>query len=160
MQDEGSGELAALREQSAEGTERTERTERTDGADGTERTEGAAGPADGASEGAEGASNEGTEGETALETKRRKTREAQMRYYDKHKRKKDPSNPCPSYCPERIQAVKREYYTQHRDEIIARSKRRYQEQKAQKAQKAALERATGAPPEAQRTGQNAASVVF
>ena len=132
--------------------------EQTEGTEGTERTDGAAGPGEGAegasSEGSEGAS-EGTEGETALETKRRKTREAQMRYYDKHKRKKDPSNPCPSYCPELIQAVKREYYTQHRDEIIARSKRRYQEQKAQKAQKAALERATGAqdsPLEAQRTG--------
>jgi hypothetical protein len=56
-----------------------------------------------------------------------------MRYYDKHKRRKDPDNPCPSYCPERIQAAKHEYYTQHRDEIIARSKRRYQELKAQKA---------------------------
>jgi hypothetical protein len=71
--------------------------------------------------------------ETALERKRRKLREAQMRYYDKHKRRKDPDNPCPSYCPERIQAAKHEYYTQHRDEIIARSKRRYQELKAQKA---------------------------
>ena len=85
-----------------------------------------------ASEGAEGAEG-ASEGETALETKRRKMREAQRRYYDKHKRKKDPTNPCPSYCPERIQAIKREYYTQHRDEIIARSKMRYQEQKAQKA---------------------------
>jgi hypothetical protein len=71
--------------------------------------------------------------ETALETKRRKMREAQRRYYDKHKRKKDPANPCPSYCPERIQATKREYYMQHRDEIIARAKRRYQEQKEKKA---------------------------
>jgi hypothetical protein len=70
--------------------------------------------------------------ETALETKRRKMREAQRRYYDKHKRKKDPANPCPSYCPERIQATKREYYMQHRDEIIARAKRRYQEQKEKK----------------------------
>ena len=142
-QEEGSG---------AELLEQTEGTDGTVGADGTDGTEGAEGAS---SEGTEGASSEGTEGETALETKRRKTREAQMRYYDKHKRKKDPSNPCPSYCPELIQAVKREYYTQHRDEIIARSKRRYQEQKAQKAQKAALERATGAqdsPLEAQRTG--------
>ena len=142
-QEEGSGEWA-------------EWAEWAEGADGTEG-EGTEG------DGTEGDGTEctdGTEGETALETKRRKTREAQMRYYDKHKRKKDPSNPCPSYCPERIQEVKREYYTQHRDEIIARSKRRYQEQKAQKAQKAALERATGAPPEAQRAGQNAASVVF
>ena len=148
MHDEGSGELAALREQSTEGTERTERaerTERTDGTEGAERT-------DGASEGTEGASSDGTEGETALETKRRKTREAQMRYYDKHKRKKDPSNPCPSYCPERIQAVKREYYTQHRDEIIARSKRRYQ---AQKAQKALLAQEAHPAQEAQMTGATA-----
>ena len=148
-QEEGSG---------AELLEQTEGTERTDGAAGP--GEGAEGASSEGTEGTEGASSEGTEGETALETKRRKMREAQRRYYDKHKRKKDPSNPCPSYCPESIQAVKREYYTQHRDEIIARSKRRYQEQKAQKAQKAALERATGTPPEAQRTGQNAASVVF
>ncbi len=87
--------------------------------------------------------------ETALERKRRKMREAQMRYYDKHKRRKDPDNPCPSYCPERIQAAKREYYTQHRDEIIARSKRRYQEQKAQKA---AL-KAASEPPQAQQAQQ-------
>ena len=99
-----------------------ELVEQTEGADGTDGTD-------------------GTEGETAMETKRRKMREAQRRYYDKHKRKKDPTNPRPSYCPERIQAAKHEYYTQHRDEIIARSKRRYQ---AQKEQKAALERATGA----------------
>ena len=86
----------------------------------------------------EGAHREQSE-ETAMEIKRRKLREAQRRYYDKHKRKKDPTNPCPSYCPERIQALKREYYTQHRDEIIARSKKRYQrlkEQKEQKEQKA------------------------
>ena len=122
-QEEGSG---------AELLEQTEGTDRTVGADGTE------------GEGAEGDGTEctdGTDGETALEKKRRKMREAQRRYYDKHKRKKDPTNPRPSYCPERIQAAKHEYYTQHRDEIIARSKRRYQ---AQKEQKAALERATGA----------------
>ena len=112
------------------GAELLEQTEGADGTDGTDGTEG---------DGTDG--TEGTEGETALETKRRKMREAQRRYYDKHKRKKDPTNPRPSYCPERIQAAKHEYYTQHRDEIIARSKRRYQ---AQKEQKAALERATGA----------------
>ena len=49
-------------------------------------------------------------------------------------RQKKPSRP--SYCPERIQALKREYYTQHRDEIIARSKKRYQRLKEQKGQKA------------------------
>ena len=123
-QEEGSG--AELLEQ----TVGTDRTVGAVGADGTDGTEG---------DGTEG--TDGTEGETALETKRRKMREAQRRYYDKHKRKKDPTNPRPSYCPERIQAAKHEYYTQHRDEIIARSKRRYQ---AQKEQKAALERATGA----------------
>jgi hypothetical protein len=68
-----------------------------------------------------------------LETKRRQMREAQRRYYDKHKRKKSPDNPCPSYCPEHIQATKREYYMQHRDEIIARSKKRYQDKKAMRA---------------------------
>jgi hypothetical protein len=65
-----------------------------------------------------------------LEHRRLQMREAQRRYYDKHKRKKSKENPCPSYCPERIQAIKREYYIKHRDEIIARSKQRYQEQRA------------------------------
>ena len=93
--------------------------------------EGAEGPNDsnGAHEnGAEGAN--GADDMARLENKRRQMREAQRRYYDKHKRKKSKDNPCPSYCPERIQAIKREYYIQHRDEIIARSKRRYQEQRA------------------------------
>jgi hypothetical protein len=65
-----------------------------------------------------------------LENRRRKLREAQRRYYDLHKRKKDPENPCPSYCPEHIRACKRAYYAQHRDEIIARSKQRYHDKKA------------------------------
>ena len=89
---------------------------------------GAEGPDD-----ANGADENGAEGAdemARLENKRRQMREAQRRYYDKHKRKKSKDNPCPSYCPERIQAIKREYYIKHRDEIIARSKRRYQEQRA------------------------------
>jgi hypothetical protein len=65
-----------------------------------------------------------------LEPRRLKQREAQRRYYDKHKRKKpDPQRPS-SYCPEYIQACNREYYLHHRDEIIARSKQRYQDTKA------------------------------
>ena len=89
---------------------------------------GAEGPDD-----ANGADENGAEGAddmARLENKRRQMREAQRRYYDKHKRKKSKDNPCPSYCPERIQAMKREYYIKHRDEIIAKSKKRYQEQRA------------------------------
>ena len=65
-----------------------------------------------------------------LETRRLKMREAQRRY--KHKRKKpERPEPRPSwYCPEYIRACKREYYLQHRDAIIARSKQRYQDNKA------------------------------
>jgi hypothetical protein len=65
-----------------------------------------------------------------LETRRRKRREAQRRHYDLHKRKKNPEDPCPSYCPEHIRACKRAYYAQHREEIIARSKQRYHDKKA------------------------------
>ncbi len=66
-----------------------------------------------------------------LETRRRQQREAQRRYYDRHKRKKDPDAPRRSYCPEYIRACKREYYAQHREEILARSKQRYHDKKAQ-----------------------------
>jgi hypothetical protein len=71
-----------------------------------------------------------TDAAERLETRRRKMREAQRRYYDKHKRKK-PERPEPRpHCPEHIRACKREYYLQHRDAIIARSKQRYQDDKA------------------------------
>jgi hypothetical protein len=73
-----------------------------------------------------------TDAAEKLETRRRKMREAQRRYYDKHRRKK-PERPEPRplpYCPEHIRACKREYYLQHRDAIIARSKQRYQDDKA------------------------------
>jgi hypothetical protein len=66
-----------------------------------------------------------------LETRRRQQREAQRRYYDRHKRKKDPDTPLRSYSPEHIRACKKEYYAQHREAIIARSKQRYHDKKAQ-----------------------------
>jgi hypothetical protein len=96
-------------------------------AESAESAEGADEPS-AESAGAEGA--EGADATARLEHRRLQMREAQRRYYDKHKRKKNKENPCPSYCPERIQAIKREYYIKHRDEIIARSKQRYQEQRA------------------------------
>jgi hypothetical protein len=118
----------------------------TNGAEGPNGTEGAEGTGatdakgadenDPSAESAEGAddpsaeSAESAEAMARLEHRRLQMREAQRRYYDKHKRKKNKENPCPSYCPERIQAIKREYYIKHRDEIIARSKQRYQEQRA------------------------------
>ena len=77
--------------------------------------------------------------EERLENRRIKMREAQRRYYDKHKRKKPegPETRPSSYCPEYIRACKREYYLQHRDAIIARSKQRYQDQARLKRQNAA-----------------------
>ena len=98
----------------------TTETPQANGAEGPNRANSTEGP-DGAN---------GADDMARLENKRRQMREAQRRYYDKHKRKKSKDNPCPSYCPERIQAMKREYYIKHRDEIIARSKKRYQDQRA------------------------------
>ena len=104
----------------------------TNGADENEPSaESAAGADEPSAESAESAASAaGADAMARLEHRRLQMREAQRRYYDKHKRKKNKENPCPSYCPERIQAIKREYYIKHRDEIIARSKQRYQEQRA------------------------------
>jgi hypothetical protein len=127
------------------GTEGAEGTGATDAkgadendpsAESAESAEGADDPSAESAESAEGAddpsaeSAESADAMARLEHRRLQMREAQRRYYDKHKRKKNKENPCPSYCPERIQAIKREYYIKHRDEIIARSKQRYQEQRA------------------------------
>ena len=103
----------------------------TKGADENEpSTEGAESADDHGAEGAGAESAEGAEAMARLEHRRLQMREAQRRYYDKHKRKKNKENPCPSYCPERIQAIKREYYIKHLDEITAMSKQLYQEQRA------------------------------
>ena len=122
---------------SAEGAAGANSTEGTEGTEGAEGHNDSNGAHKNGAEGAEGPNDSngaaranGADAMARLENKRRQMREAQRRYYDKHKRKKNKDNPCPSYCPERIQAIKREYYIQHRDEIIARSKRRYQEQRA------------------------------